>query len=208
MTFSFKLSDLYYSMNEINILENISINIEDSPLTIISGNNGVGKTTFLKILYGLYSPTSGYIKRLDRMDNKAFVFQTPVFLNTTVYYNLNHALYCKSVAKNLRYNIIDKVISKYDLHYLLQKKIKNLSGGEVQIVSLLRSLVLYPEVLYYDEPSNNLDNKHIEMIIDIINNLIISNTRIFMITHDSRLKKNLVHKNLHFYSNKELHYEK
>ncbi len=208
MSFSFKIKNLFYSANKTNILEDISINIEDSPLTIITGNNGVGKTTLMKILYGLYIPTYGRLERSEKSDiSKAFVFQNPVFLNNTVYNNLYHALYCKSIDAKYRSEIIENMLSVYNLNYLLQKKIRDLSGGELQLVSLLRSLILNPKVLYYDEPSNNLDNEHIEMIMKIISNLIASNTKIYMITHDTRIKNNFNHRNIHLYSNSEINYE-
>ena len=208
MNFAFKIKKLFYSANKTNILEDISINIEDSPLTIITGNNGVGKTTLMKILYGLYTPTSGRVERSEKSDiRKAFVFQNPVFLNNTVYNNFYHALYCKSIEAKYRSNIIDNIVSAYNLDYLLQKKIHALSGGEIQLVSLLRSLILDPQVLYYDEPSNNLDDEHIDMIMKIISNLIVSNKKIYMITHDARIKNNINHRNIHLYSNSEIHYE-
>ena len=80
MNFSFKIKKLFYSANKTNILEDISINIEDSPLTIITGNNGVGKTTLMKILYGLYTPTSGRVERFEKSDiRKAFCLSKSCF---------------------------------------------------------------------------------------------------------------------------------
>lgn len=208
MNFSFKIKKLSYAFNKKNILEKISINIENSPLTIITGNNGVGKTTLMKLLYGLYTPTSGCIEQLiDINSKKAFVFQDPTFLNNTVYNNLYHALFCSSIQKKYRHSMIEYITSKYNLYHLLQKKIRGLSGGELQLISLLRSLILKPQVLFYDEPSNNLDNKHIEMVIEIIGTLVKSNTKIYMVTHDSRIKNNLSHRNIHLHNNKELKYE-
>ena len=206
MNFSFKIKT-FYSANKTNILEDISINIEDSPLTIITGNNGVGKTTLMKILYGLYTPTSGRVERFEKRYQKSICLSKSVFLNNTVYNNLFHALYCKSIEAKYRSEIIENMVSAHNLDYLLQKKIRALSGGEIQLVSLLRSLILDPQVLYYDEPSNNLDSEHIEMIMKIITNLIASNTKIYMITHDARIKNNINHRNIHLYSNSEIHYE-
>ena len=60
--------------------------------------------------------------------------------------------------------------------HLKNKMIDELSGGELQLISLLRSIRIKPDILFYDEPSNNLDDYHLDFIIDIINELRLKNT--------------------------------
>ena len=87
-------------------------------------------------------PTSGNIVR--HFDSKnieiSFVFQEPIFLNRSVEDNLKHLLYCKSIKKSDS-NIIHHIVSQYSLEHLLKSQIKDLSGGELQLLSLMRSMI-------------------------------------------------------------------
>ena len=70
--------------------------------------------------------------------------------------------------------------------------IDELSGGELQLISLLRSPIK-PDILFYDEPSNNLDDYHLDFIIDIINELRLKNTYIIIVSHDDTLATKIDH---------------
>lgn len=185
-----ELKNIYYLYNNLSILNNVSLNIKQNQTHIFVGPNGAGKTTLLKIIYGLVKETKGYIIR-DFSKNSCFIFQTPSFLNRSVYENLSHALYCKNILKNDRHDIIINKAKLYNCNHLLFKNISELSGGELQLLSLIRALIFDPDFIFYDEPSNNLDAYHFDFIIEIIKNLSNSNKNLLLVSHDERLLNNI-----------------
>ena len=64
--------------------------------------------------------------------------------------------------------------------------IRLLSGGELQLVSLLRSLVIQPDIIFYDEPTNNLDKYNTSLILDIISSAMSERKQIILVSHDNK----------------------
>ncbi len=181
----FLIKNLSYEIHNKIILKNINCEIEEG-ITIIKGPNGAGKTTFLKLMFGLINPTNGTIERKynTNITSLSFVFQNPIFLDRTVEENLEHILYCKNIAKSEWKKIIKKYITKYSLEYMLNLNVKVLSGGELQLLSLLRSIIVEPQILFYDEPTNNLDDKNVDLVIQIIKELTEGGSSMIMVSHD------------------------
>ena len=117
----------------------------------------------------------------------SFVFQEPIFLNRSVEDNLKHVLYCKSIKKKDWRKIIHKIVTEYSLEHLLKSQIKDLSGGELQLLSLIRSMIINPSILLYDEPTNNLDDDNIELVTKIIKDINYQGSSLIMVSHSSIL---------------------
>ena len=145
----FSIQNLSYAINSKTIIKNSTCNLEEG-ITLINGCNGAGKTTFLKLLFGILHPTSGSIIRHFDMDNTevSFVFQKPIFLNRTVENNLKHILHCKSVKRKDWNEIIDRIVNEYSLENIYKTQIRDLSGGELQLLSLIRSMIMNPKNSY------------------------------------------------------------
>ena len=181
------IKDLSLILDERKILSSLNLSINSDDVTVIMGPNGAGKSIFLKILNGILTPTSGYItwnnkkQFSDTLNTQAFVFQKPILLRRSVIANLD---YMDSV---LGYK---KKISKDRLLEIVQlKKQKNqparmLSLGEQQRLSLVRSLMLRPNLLLLDEPTANLDPASTKIIEDIILNLKMMGIKIIFVTHN------------------------
>lgn len=136
--------------------------------TLISGDNGAGKTTFLKILAGLLEPERGEVvangvrlswaqARKRFLKDIAFVHQDPYMLDTSVQRNLAYGLRVASVPK---VQIEDKVTDALNwarLDHLTHRNAKRLSAGEKQRVGLARARILNPRILILDEPTANMD---------------------------------------------------
>jgi ABC-type multidrug transport system ATPase subunit len=182
-----KCSNISYQKNGVNILNNIDLDIFSNQITAIIGPNGSGKTSLLKILFGLLKSSSGTIQRNYNLFDSSFIFQQHVFLNMTVSEILNHALFCKNISRSIRKEIVIDTIKKYNLSKLKDKNIRLLSGGEQQIIALIRSIILSPKLLYYDEPLNNLDKYSCDYIIDILQELHESDVQLLVVTHDMTL---------------------
>ena len=181
------IKDLSLILDERKILSSLNFSINSDDITVIMGPNGAGKSLFLKILNGILTPTSGCItwnnkkQFSDTLNTQAFVFQKPILLRRSVIANLD---YMDSV---LGYK---KKISKDRLLEIVQlKKQKNqparmLSLGEQQRLSLVRSLMLRPNLLLLDEPTANLDPASTKIIEDIILNLKMMGIKIIFVTHN------------------------
>ena len=180
------IKNINYCYKDKIIINDISLDICKDEITALRGPNGAGKTTLLKLMYGLLKPSSGNIKRnYDTNICTSMIFQNPKFLDRTVYFNLEHALFCKNIPKHSRDNIIKNLFTKYSLEYLSDMHIRLLSGGELQLVSLLRSLVIQPDIIFYDEPTNNLDKYNTSLILDIISSAISERKQIILVSHDN-----------------------
>ena len=181
------IKDLSLIVDKRKILSSLNLSINSDDVTVIMGPNGAGKSIFLKILNGILTPTSGCItwnnkkQFSDTINTQAFVFQKPILLRRSVIANLD---YMDSV---LGYK---KKISKDRLLEIVQlKKQKNqparmLSLGEQQRLSLIRSLMLRPNLLLLDEPTANLDPASTKIIEDIILNLKMMGIKIIFVTHN------------------------
>ncbi len=179
------LKNISYVINQKIIIDDVSLDVNSNEIVALRGPNGAGKTTLLKLMYGLTSPTSGIITKSYNSEMcSSFIFQNPNFLKDTVYQNLSHALYCKNIPKKDRRNKVASLLEKYSLDYLTDKYIHHLSGGELQLVSLLRSLVIQPKIIFYDEPTNNLDEYNTNLILDIIQTYINDNNQLILVSHD------------------------
>ena len=184
----YSVQDLSYEINNRKIIEEVTCNIEEG-ITVIKGPNGAGKTTFLKLLFGMIYPTSGNIVRHFNSKNIeiSFVFQEPIFLNRSVEDNLKHVLYCKSIKKKDWRKIIHNIVTEYSLEHLLKSQTRDLSGGELQLLSLIRSMIINPSILLYDEPTNNLDEDNIELVTKIIKDINNQGLSLIMVSHSSIL---------------------
>ena len=195
MSIIFSANNLSYRVSNKLIIKNASFDIKKNMITIIKGPNGAGKTTLLKVLFGILEPSSGVIQRqFDAKQNElSFIFQNPVFLNRSIEDNLNHVLFCKNINKDKWKALILNTLKEFNLEYMLTLSLKSLSGGELQLLALVRGILIHPDILFYDEPTNNLDNDNIETIIKMINKFYMKGSSIIIVSHDDILISKLQH---------------
>ena len=195
MSTIFSANNLSYMVSNKLIIKNATFDIKKNIITIIKGPNGAGKTTLLKVLFGILEPSSGVIQRqFDAKQNElSFIFQNPVFLNRSIEDNLNHVLFCKNINKDKWKALILNTLKEFNLEYMLTLSLKSLSGGELQLLALVRGILIHPDILFYDEPTNNLDNDNIETIIKMINKFYMKGSSIIIVSHDDILISKLQH---------------
>ena len=195
MSTIFSANNLSYMSSNKLIIKNATFDIKKNMITIIKGPNGAGKTTLLKVLFGILEPSSGVIQRqFDAKQNElSFIFQNPVFLNRSIEDNLNHVLFCKNINKDKWKALILNTLKEFNLEYMLTLSLKSLSGGELQLLALVRGILIHPDILFYDEPTNNLDNDNIETIIKMINKFYMKGSSIIIVSHDDILISKLQH---------------
>ena len=181
------IKDLSLILDERKILSSLNLSINSDDVTVIMGPNGAGKSIFLKILNGILTPTSGCItwnnkkQFSDTLNKQAFVFQKPILLRRSVIANLD---YMDSVLGYKKKISKDRLLKIVQLQKQKNQPARMLSLGEQQRLSLIRSLMLRPNLLLLDEPTANLDPASTKIIEDIILNLKMMGIKIIFVTHN------------------------
>ncbi|MCE3255593.1 MAG: Zinc transporter, ATP-binding protein ZnuC [Rickettsiaceae bacterium] len=149
------LKGISLSLNNQKILKNINLELKKGEITTLIGPNGGGKTSIARILIGILKPDSGKVfiskkARIGYMPQKLEIEKT-IPLKVIDFLNLNHANPGKAQEE------IKKFSKKLNIENILEKSIHEISGGQLQKVSLVRSLINNPDLLVLDEPTQYMD---------------------------------------------------
>ena len=175
-----------YADTDPYVLEDVSLDIPDGQMVTLTGESGGGKTTLMKLMLGLYSPTAGHVK-IDGQDLDAIglahwrshigvVMQDDRLLSGTIADNIaffDPEIDMQRVAKAANAAQIHETISELPMHYhsMIGDMGSILSGGQKQRLLLARALYQDPKVLFLDEGTANLDVETEKAIVDVIKNL-------------------------------------
>ena len=144
-------------------LDNVSIEIPKGSYVAILGHNGSGKSTFSKLISGLYKPTEGeiyidgiMIKKNSLRDIRkkiGIIFQNPdnQFIGSTVEDDLAFGLENSNIDRNKMKEIIQALSMKVNMENFLDREPSSLSGGQKQRVAIASVLALNPEIIIFDE---------------------------------------------------------
>lgn len=190
------LKNITKSFDETLALNNFSIVIPDGSFVILLGPTGAGKTTVLRVVSGLEIPDSGEVIIDDRpvtnqtpaQRNVAMIFQQySLYPHLTVRQNLEFPL--KSPLLKTPKHIIDEKVNSVaeilQISHKLDNKATQLSGGEMQRVSIGRALVRKPSVFLMDEPLSSLDAKlRSDLRLEIKQIQANSGATVLYVTHD------------------------
>lgn len=174
-----EIKDLTFFYKKDNpIYNNFCLELKKGELVTIFGKSGTGKTTLFELILGSLKPINGTIKT----SNISMIFQDP--------YNSFHPTHTifeqiKDVIKNdYNKNELDDFLLKLSLDKkLLDKKPHELSGGQLQRCSILRALLMKPDLLLVDEPTSALDNIIAYDVMKLLIKLL-DKCAILLITHD------------------------
>jgi multiple sugar transport system ATP-binding protein len=149
-------------------VNDLTLDIRDRELMVLLGPSGCGKTTGLRMVAGLERPDSGEIRigghRVNEMEPKdrdvALVFQSyALYPHLTVHDNMLYPLKVQRMSRAEREQRVRQAAELLRITNLLDRKPRQLSGGEQQRVALGRAIVREPRVFLMDEPLSNLDAK-------------------------------------------------
>jgi multiple sugar transport system ATP-binding protein len=152
----------------LTALENFSLEIHSGQFMVLLGPSGCGKTTVLRCIAGLTGITSGEIYIGDELVNKlppkdrdvAMVFQNySLYPHMNVYENIAFPLKMRKTERNQIKERVQNIANLLNIGNLLNRKPKEISGGQMQRVALGRALVREPKIFLMDEPLSNLDAK-------------------------------------------------
>ncbi|MCL4378478.1 MAG: ABC transporter ATP-binding protein [Actinobacteria bacterium] len=174
-----------------------SLYLERNKVLTLIGPNGSGKSTLIKMICLLERPDEGNIffngkniskdkiNKVKIRKEMAVIFQEPALFNASVYNNLILGLKIRKINVFSVKENLDYLIKKLKIGHLLDRNVKNLSGGEKQRVSIARSLVLNSDLLLLDEPLSNIDQQSREDLREDLFEVIKNSGRsIIYVTHD------------------------
>ena len=169
-----KVSQLQKSFANRQIFKDISFSIEKGQSLAITGHNGSGKTTLIRILCALLRADSGEIS-FEKSEHVITDFKynfalvgpyLQLYEELTAYENL---LFCARMKKTFRTNEdIYRLIEQVGLKGRAHDFVKTYSSGMKQRLKYAFALQTYPDVLYLDEPTSNLDKQGIEYVYSIM----------------------------------------
>jgi len=189
-----------YAKGRVLTFENLTINKGDH--TLILGDSGSGKTTFLNLIAGFSEPKTGIVtigeqniyalkeSALDkfRAQHMGFIFQEAHLLkNLTVLENIKLAQSLAALPVNEQ--SIHQLLDKLQLGNLGNRLPRELSRGQIQRVAIARALINKPTILLADEPTASLDDKNTQLVLDLLKGLASAQgSTLIIATHDKRLK--------------------
>ncbi len=189
----------------LEVVKDVSINVDAGEFVSLVGKSGCGKTTLLSLLSGLERPTKGSVildgKKINgasedelalfRRANVGFIFQSFNLIPTlSAWENVALPLFPIKTTAEERRRRATELLQQMEMGHRMEHLPSALSGGEKQRVAIARALVNRPKVIFADEPTGNLDSSTGDAIMDILNRL---NSKegvaILMVTHEVDLAK-------------------
>lgn len=187
----------------VHALKNVNLQFRDSEFVSILGASGCGKTTMLNIIGGLDRYTSGDL-RIDGVSTKefkdvdwdayrnlrvGFIFQSyNLISHIDILSNVEMALTLSGVSAQERKRRATQALSEVGLGEQIHKRPNQLSGGQMQRVSIARALINNPEIILADEPTGALDSVTSVQIMEILKK-ISQDKLVIMVTHNPDLAK-------------------
>lgn len=193
-----KIQNLTFTRDAKNILENISLCIEQGQTIGICGASGGGKTTLLKILNGTITQYQGEIliqntnikqlSRIERAQKISLVWQQyNLFPHLTVLQNCMQPLtVIQNISEKNAYEAVHAWFRFFNLTDSMNTYPSKLSGGQKQRVAIIRALALKSKLILFDEPTAALDQENIEILQFIIKQLQAQNITMIIASHNKK----------------------
>ena len=193
--------NISYSFENRTLFNNLNLHIPLGQKVLIVGHIGSGKSTLLRLLMKYAEPDVGEIlinnipyskiKAADLRSVIGYIPQNPILFNRTVYENVVYGIphISKNQVEGLIYDLgLADVFSKMTdgIDTMVGKYGSKVSGGQRQIIWLLRTILQNPDIILMDEPTSSIDEKTKEVVQHLCNVLMKDKT-VIMVTHDAFL---------------------
>jgi ABC-type multidrug transport system fused ATPase/permease subunit len=188
------ISNVYHKYGDTFVLENVSINIKKGEKVAFVGPIGSGKSTLVKLLMGYQPLTLGSITingtSINDISNKEirreifYIPQKPKLFNRTLYENIIYGIN-KPPSKEQLKEILDLFHIKFDIDIDVNVGVEGnaISGGQRQMVWLIRSFLRPSSILILDEPTSALDPVNKKLVNTIIKKISLNKT-VIIVSHD------------------------
>ena len=194
-TDDFTVSNLKYGYSK-SVLKSVNISAGKGDIIAVTGENGQGKTTLMKILCGLLKEQEGSIKYKD----KIFKYKSRRKLCYMVMQDVIHQLFSESVIEEFELSDsktkkeeVEEILTKLELIKFKDKYPLCLSGGEMQRLAVAVGILMNREIIIFDEPTSGLDYLNMLEISEIIKKFS-KGKIVFIVTHDTELIDNTCNK--------------
>ena len=191
-----KMKNIQKSFGELEVLKNISIEVEEGEVVAIIGPSGSGKSTLLRCATELETPDFGEIIYAENEANgKSFglVFQNfNLFPHYSVQKNIMDAPILVQKRQKDEVEVQARaLLKKMGLEDKADAYPYQLSGGQQQRVSIARALCMNPKILLFDEPTSALDPELTGEILKVIRDLAAEKMTMVIVTHEMNFAKNV-----------------
>ena len=193
-----RIEHLVKSFGPLEVLKDISNQVDTGEVVAIIGPSGSGKSTLLRCINLLEVPTAGHVF-IDGIDitspkcdilkvrqNVGMVFQHfNLFPHKTVMGNLTYApMKVKGLSKADAGKIALDLLTKVGLAEKADQYPSRLSGGQKQRVAIARALAMEPDIMLFDEPTSALDPEMVKEVLDVMKGLADTGITMCIVTHE------------------------
>ena len=192
------VSHLKKNFGNLEVLKDISIDINEGEVIVVLGPSGSGKSTFLRCLNRLEDITEGVVivdgyditdKKTninEARENMGMVFQHfNLFNNLDVLGNMMLApVELKKATKEEAKELAIKLLTRVGMQDKLHAYPSQLSGGQKQRVAIARALAMNPKIMLFDEPTSALDPEMVGEVLDVMKDLAKSGMTMVIVTHE------------------------
>ena len=182
-----KIYNNFFDGIEIIALEALSLQVQENTFTLLTGSNGIGKTTLMNILAGLIQPTSGNGKIFDinikKFDNKQIIGYAPDLQPKIPNISISDFF---TVLSSIRKTEKEKwlgLVKLFQMEKWILKPLHWLSIGMLKRISLISAFFHDPKLILLDEPLENLDNNGKETLAKLIEDRLHTGATILMTSH-------------------------
>lgn len=193
-----KITDLYKSFGQLEVLKGVSLEVDESEVVCLIGPSGSGKSTFLRCINRLEKATSGEIivdgfRIMDKKtninkvrENIGMVFQQfNLFPHMTVKKNIMMApIDRKKMNKAEAEKVAMQLLKRVGLEDKADARPRQLSGGQQQRVAIARALAMQPDIMLFDEPTSALDPEMVGEVLAVMKELAASGMTMVVVTHE------------------------
>lgn len=197
------ISKKYYrptkNTSHFEAVKSLDFSLEEGKVTEITGRSGSGKSTLLYMLAGLLKPSSGKVllgdkdlyalkdEELSRLRNEKIGVipqgQTGLFALTVLQNVLvPAAIYGETSTLEAR---AKKLLEEVGIADLADAKMTELSGGEMRRMAIARALIMNPEIIFADEPTDDLDDENTRVVLELLKKTARTGKSVLLVTHEA-----------------------
>ncbi len=192
MSFSIEIKNVFAGYGRHSVLDDVSLTMRPGDFLAITGPNGGGKSTFIKLVCGLIQPTSGYVEKQGLAQHDvAYLPQHntldnyfPITVKDVVSMGLYHKVGPWRKYTSEDHQKIFECIEKVGLLDFADQQIATLSGGQFQRMLFARLMIQDAKVLFLDEPFSAIDDVTSELFIELLKDWNRQGKTIAVILHD------------------------
>ena len=186
-----EIHGLNVAFENLNVIEDFSLDLFGEDRVALIGANGAGKTTLLKVILGLVKPTSGhlhiksnlsigYLPQVLTLGDRLFPITVKEVINQGIVASRS---FPRWIRKSDQDNV-NKSLQQFQIENLKHQLFGSLSLGQKQMVLFARMMVQKPTIVFLDEPTSSLDVNRRDSIYEILKNLKDLKVPYVIITHD------------------------